>query len=118
MEKSKKKPNRRVIILPRFRQMLQKIYFYLFSNSPDFADKFVDEIDKKIQEIAENPYAFPPEKLLDSTPGGLIRFALYFKKWKIIYKIVEPFVWILGIVHTSQNPAEIEKLKEENTDNE
>ncbi len=88
----------------------QAITTYIRLNSIKNAEKFKIEIEKTIENIKHSPKAYPPEPYL-YTVGNLYRFAKVMKSWKIIFKVTQNVLVFLAIIHKSQNPKEIKRLR-------
>ncbi len=72
---------------------------YYESISPALADRFRSSVDRKLDQILENPESFP----FDETP---IRFAnLERFPYVIFYTVGARFLSILAILHGSSDPA-------------
>ena len=105
---------RKVIIKKRFRDDLKNIFEYINKDSPQNAKKFKDEIRFQLERIKSHPSAYPKLEVKDlDNDNSEYRFAHYMKTFKIIYKIPNNLLIILGIVHDRQSPEVIASLKTE-----
>ncbi len=104
---------RKIIVTENFEKQAEKQYDYIYTNSPQNADKFVDGISPTIKQISKNPKAYPTEPIIE-TKDNLYRFKLYMKTWKIVFKLTNKLLVILGIVNTKRHPREIKKLQTNN----
>lgn len=76
--------------------------------------KFKDEIRFQLERIKSHPSAYPKLEVKDlDNDNSEYRFAHYMKTFKIIYKIPNNLLIILGIVHDRQSPEVIASLKTE-----
>jgi len=104
------KQARKIIVTENFEKQAEEQYDYIYINSPQNADKFADGISPAIKKISEHPKAYPLEPVI-LTKQNLYRFNLYMKSWKIIFKVSNKLLVILGIVNTKRHPREIKKLR-------
>ena len=109
------KKKREVVIQPKVFQDAEEIYNYIKGNSIQNAESFRSELIKEIEKIEANPEAFPPEVYLNSRQIHY-RFSLVMKSWKLIFKLTNKLLIILGLIHTSRNPKEIGKLRSRSLD--
>ena len=107
MEKTKSE--RKLIILPAFRNSVKGIQDYISRDSQQSADKFGDDLKIAIDKIELNPKGYPFEPQL-YTKRILYRFKLYKKNYKIIFKVLKTTLIIIDIFHTKQRPTKIRKL--------
>ncbi|MEA3443192.1 MAG: type II toxin-antitoxin system RelE/ParE family toxin [Bacteroidota bacterium] len=101
---------RKTIIQPEVFFEAEKIFEYIKSNSPINADKFKKELLIQIEKTEAHPTANPPEIFLNRT-RILYRYTIVMKSWKLIFKITNKLLVFLSIVHTSQHPHAIQKLR-------
>ncbi len=97
-------------IKKQFDMQGREITGYIRQNSEQNAQKFISEVDKLTDKIEENPKVFPSEPYLP-TDNNLYRFAIVMKSWKIIFKVTNKLLILLGIIHTARHPKEIKKLR-------
>ena len=97
-----------VKVLPRFREQAKENFEFIKQNSFQNAKKFILNLDKKLDIIADNPLGYP--KLFIFKHGDY-RFCNYMKSWKIIFRINRTHLVFLGIVHSARHQREIIKLK-------
>jgi plasmid stabilization system protein ParE len=84
--------------------------FIAFVNQhPLNAVKVGDALFKAIDRIALNPYAFRECEELPTKTKMYRRAVCY--SWLIIYRIKEPQIVILGIIHSSRRPAKRKALR-------
>ncbi len=103
----------KIIVTENFEKQAEVQYDYIYTNSPQNADKFADGLSPAIKLIYEHPKAYPPEPIIP-TKQNLYRFKLYMKSWKIVFKVTNNLLIILGIVNTKRHPREIKKLRTSN----
>ena len=106
---------RTVISKDQFDKDGRDIAKYIRDDSEKNANKFIQEVDKMLDNIKMNPKGFPPEPNLP-TKRNLYRFALVMKSWKIVYKVSNKLLVFLGIIHSARHPKEIKKLRTNNYD--
>ena len=104
---------RKIIVTENFEKQAEEQYDYIYTNSPQNANKFADGISLIIKKIYEHPKAYPPEPNIPSKQN-MYRFKLYMKSWKIIFKVTNNLLIILGIINTKQHSREIKKLRTNN----
>jgi len=83
---------------------------YIKQDSPQNAEKFVADLKPKMDRVIAYPETFSPEKSL-LTKRRIYRFALYKKRYKIIFKVLETQIIFLDIVHGKRHPDYFKKLK-------
>jgi toxin ParE1/3/4 len=105
---------RKTIVQPEVYTEAEAIYEYIKENSPQNAEKFKEELLNQIDKVESNPEGYPSESFLNTTKI-LYRFTLILKKWKLIFKVSKDLLIFIGIIHTSRNPQEIQKLKNDNS---
>jgi plasmid stabilization system protein ParE len=91
-------PKKYKVVLTQLAQRdLEQIYHYIATDSHKIARSFVLQIEKKISSLEIFPERQPliPENAFFATD---YRHLIY-KKYRIIYRISEKSVFILGIVH-------------------
>ena len=78
---------------------LEHIFFYISTDSINNAEKFILELEKKVYGLDTFPerFAYIPENLYW---GGNYRHITH-KKYRVIYRISNNFVYILRIIHGS-----------------
>ena len=101
------------IIQDKVYEHVDEIYSYIKTNSLQSAEKFKKELKQKIEEVEMQPTSYPPEMILN-TKRRMYRFAIIMKSWKIVFKVTQKLLIILGIIHTSRHPNEIKKLRTSN----
>ena len=104
---------RKIIVTENFEKQAEVQYDYIYTNSPQNANKFADGLSSAIKLIYEHPKAYPPAPIIP-TKHNLYRFKLYMKSWKIVFKVTNNLLIILGIVNTKRHPREIKKLRTSN----
>lgn len=90
---------------------LQQLHFYIskIDHRPLVADEVVNCIERVISKsIADNPYKFP-ECAARRTHQKIYRQAVI-KNFKIIFRIIETTVTIIGIVHSSRSKSFIKRM--------
>lgn len=88
----------------------QLVDFIAIANQqPSNAIKVADAIFQKLDNIAQNPFAYRECEALP-TKGKIYRQAVCLS-WLIIYKITDTEITILGIIHTSRRPSRIKKFR-------
>ena len=94
------------------KKSLQHIYYYI--KKRESATRAI-EVRKKIVELAKTLSAFP-EKFAEEpnlkNEKGNYRFKVIWH-YKVIYEVTEKFIYVLDIFHTSRDPQEISKLKDD-----
>jgi hypothetical protein len=101
---------RKEVFTNLFDNNFDEIFNFIEKNSSQNALKFVALVDNEISNILNYPKAYPPEPYL-YTVGNLYRFAKVMKSWKIIFKVTQNVLVFLAIIHKSQNPKEIKRLR-------
>ena len=104
------KNKRKTIIQPAVYNEAENIYEYIKSDSPQNAEKFKQELQKKIEKVEANPTAHSPENLLNNK-RKLYRYTLLMKSWKLIFKVTKELLVFLGIVHIKRHPNQTQKLR-------
>jgi len=84
-------------------------YIAFVNQQPLNAIKVGDALYKVIDRIARNPFAFRECEEL-STKTKMYRRALCYS-WRIIYRINNNMVLILGIIHSARRPSIIRPLR-------
>ena len=76
---------------------LEKIFYYIAADSINNASRFVLELEKKVYSLETFPerHPFIPENEFFGTD---YRHLIY-KKYRIIYRIIESSVFVLRIIH-------------------
>ena len=76
---------------------LEKIFYYIADDSINNASRFVLELEKKVYSLETFPerHPFIPENEFFGTD---YRHLIY-KKYRIIYRIIESSVFVLRIIH-------------------
>ena len=97
-------------ILDIFNKEAKEIYDYLYRQSPQNANKFRQELKRKLIQIKRNPYAFSVEPQLPNK-RKIYRRAIVMKSWKIVYRITKHQLTILGIAHGARNPSVIRSFR-------
>ena len=94
-----------LIISERADELTDRLAAYLLNNlkNPDAAAHFLDELDSIYDRLIDNPYQFP-----DSSDEYLFlrgyREALFeTMQYKVVYRIDNQQVLIVGIFHTLEN---------------
>jgi toxin ParE1/3/4 len=82
---------------------IQKIYDYIFEESPQNADLVIDHLFELGEKLNLFPEKNPKEPLYNS---DYIRF---FPKWnfKIVYRIEQTRIYVLDVFSTHRNPKKI-----------
>ena len=92
-------------------QDVADISFYIgvTQQQPLNAIKVSEAIEKTIDKIALNPFAYKECEQLP-TKTKIYRQAVSLS-WLIIYKITDAEIIILGVIHTSRRPSRIKKFR-------
>jgi plasmid stabilization system protein ParE len=87
----------------RAEQELQEIYDYIFFNSPQNAEKVINELISIVESVLNMSYKYPKEPYFNDEN---IRFI---PKWnyKIIYLIGDIDITIISVFNTSQGSIKI-----------
>lgn len=101
---------REIKIKKQFDEQGRDIVSYIRKNSIQNAQKFIDELDRLIDKIVQNPEIYPPERFLP-TKQNLYRFVIVMKSWKIIFKLTNERLVFIGIIHTAMHPNKIKQLR-------
>jgi plasmid stabilization system protein ParE len=101
----------RIYWTPFALRCLDEIYEFICSESKSTApaQKFIESIFRRTDQLTHQPFAGPEEPLLKETGQGS-RY-LVIRSYKIIYQVSKRDVIITDIFHVKQNP---EKIKREN----
>ena len=84
-------------------------YISVINHQPLNAERVADQLIKRINSLANNPFAFKECAELKSK-SGMYRIAVL-KSWLIIFRIKKFEITILGILHVSQHPSTIRSLR-------
>ncbi|RZJ20538.1 MAG: type II toxin-antitoxin system RelE/ParE family toxin [Acinetobacter sp.] len=87
-------------------------YIGVTQQQPLNAIKVSEAIEKAIDKIALNPFAYKECEHLP-TKTKIYRQAVCLS-WLIIYKLTVNEIVVLGVIHTSRRPARIKKLRGKN----
>ncbi len=105
----KKDKEKKVIVTSVFKNSVKENLEFLSENIPDYAERFIDELAKKLRDIARNPQHYPAEPKLNSKLQ-IYRYATFMKFWKILFKSQKNQIVILKLIHIRQNPKRIKYL--------
>lgn len=98
----------RVIIPPAAKESLRDIIDYIKKDSPSAAIKVRKKTHRKSQKFRRIAERFSSEPFLINKPGNYRSVAQW--HYKIIYKVLDDEVLILGFMHTSRDPDIIGKI--------
>jgi plasmid stabilization system protein ParE len=84
-------------------------FIAFINHQPLNAIKVGDKLFEAIDSIEKNPYAFKECEELP-TKSKMYRKAICLS-WLIIFKVKEPHITILGIMHASRKPSKIKTLR-------
>ena len=76
---------------------LEHIYYYIASDSVNNASDFIIQLEKRVYSLENFPKRNP--LISENEYFGTDYRHLIFKKYRIIYRIVEDLVFILRIIH-------------------
>lgn len=105
-----KKKNRKIVVHPEFDKSLEETYQYLRKDSPEFAERFKDDLIEQMEKIIINPMSYPKEELIP-VKSGIYRSTVFKKSWKIIYKVMSSLLIFLKLFHVKQNPKKLKEVK-------
>lgn len=83
---------------------LKKAFEYIGQDSPQNAQKFVDEITTLADKIPEHPEMFPPDKYKKSNDGTWRAFEKFHDR--VSYRITKKDIRIIRMRHTSRSPLQ------------
>ena len=100
----------RVIITSNARDSLKDIVNHIKNKqkAPLIARMVKEELLNQILSLESFPEKFSKELFLEGLTGNYRSLVKW--RYKIIYKVLADEVWVLKIIHTSQNPADIIRL--------
>ncbi len=84
-------------------------YISVINHQPLNSVRVADQLVKRINTLADNPFAFKECAEL-KTKSGRYRIAVL-KSWQIIFRIKKFDITVLGILHVSQHPSIIRSLR-------
>ena len=92
---------------PSAKKDIKESVIYYEEKKEGLGGEFIDEVNLKIQEIAEKPEKYPIFHK-EARKASLKRFP-----FNIIYAIKDAFISILGVWHKSRDPNQLEKRIDE-----
>ena len=84
------------------RTQLKKAYNKILEESFQGAETVKNGILEKVDEIPDDPYRYPSDKLKKDNPGNYRAFEIY--NYRIAYKITEENIQVLRIRHVKREP--------------
>lgn len=89
----------KIMITERAEEHLDQILYHLLRRARNFytAPKFLDNMEKLVSQLMEDPYQFAPcnDRYLESK--GYRRTEVLDKNYFVVYKVEEKTVYLLGI---------------------
>jgi len=82
----------------------RKVYEHIKEESYTNAEKVKDGIIKIVDNLANHPEKYPPDKFKQNNPGNFRAFEKY--SYRIAYKHTEKEIRILRIRHVKQEPKD------------
>ena len=89
----------------------EKLYLIAEGLSHVRASEITDKIIASCRLLSTNPNRFQQDEFLSGRSEIYRRYFIY--RYRIVYKVIEKEkqILILGMIHSSQSPSEIKKLK-------
>ena len=82
---------RKIVISPDFDRQFDEFYDYISKESPQNAEKFVQQLQKHMKEIEKNPEAYPPITNFENITQRY-RYKIFMKSFKMVYKVLTPII--------------------------
>jgi plasmid stabilization system protein ParE len=105
--------DRKVIILPRFKNSLIEIWDYIAQDSVKQADKFLDDIEIVMEKIEKYPESNPMFRPL-AGKRKLYRYKILKKHYLIVYKLLKVKLIYIRIVNSKRDPDYYKTLRTKN----
>ena len=93
--------DRKIVISPDFEKQFDEFFNYIKNESPQNAEKFIQELKKNMEAIEKNPEAYPPVTNFNNITQRY-RFKIFMKSFKIVFKVLKEMLVFVGLLHTSQ----------------